>query len=347
MIKRKKILIIKPSSLGDVIHAMAFLDAVKAIYPESYISWVISKNLKAILEGHHLIDELVIFDKDRWQRTENLAHTVKEVPQFIKELKKLYFDMVIDLQGLLRSGLITYFARSPVKIGLDNAREGSRYFYHKKIKTDGRVHAVDRYLAAARYLAEQENISEHIINRPVQFPLPVDSEAAQRIKQIVPEQKKYVLAAPSARWDTKTWPPSFFGAVMSQIPLECVIVGSASDKETAQEVVNSTHRNVINLTGMTNLKELVALIKRAKVLVCNDSGPMHIAAALGTPVAAFFGATSPEKTGPYGWNKPDSSCHVFQADIECSPCFKRTCSHKNCTLKIDAEKVIEVVKKYL
>jgi heptosyltransferase-1 len=347
MTEPKKILVIKPSSLGDVIHAMPFLDNLKMIYPDSHISWIISKNLKGIIEGHNLIDEIIIFDKDRWQDIDNIVDTVREVPYFVKKLKKQYFDIVIDLQGLLRTGIITHFARSPVKIGFDDAREGSRYFYDKRIKTDGMTHAVDRYLEAARYLAEKVSVSECLKNRPVRFPLPVDSEAAKRVKNMVSESNGYVLIAPSARWESKTWPPSFFGAIISQLPVDFVIAGSASDRNNAQEVIASSHKKVVDLTGKTNLKELVALISRAQVLVCNDSGPMHIASALGTPVVALFGATAPEKTGPYGWDIPDSRCHVFKADISCSPCFKKTCSHKNCTLALVPDKIIEMVKKYL
>jgi heptosyltransferase-1 len=230
--------------LGDVIHSMPFLDVLKVIYPESRISWVISKNLKAILEGHQLIDELILFDKDRWQDMGNFWHTLAEVPQFIRQLKRQYFDMVIDLQGLLRSGLITHFARSAVKIGLDSAREGSRYFYHKRIKTDDKAHAVDRYLSVVFHLAEQLYMSDSVVSRPVQFPLPVDSDAALKVEKILPGQKKYLLVAPSTRWDTKTWPSAFFATVISHLNVETIIIGSAADKEIADKVGALSQRHV-------------------------------------------------------------------------------------------------------
>jgi len=331
-----KILVIKPSSLGDVIHSMAFLKALKNLYPNSTVSWVISRNLSGLLDGHPLIDELIMFDKDKWQKLKNLPQSVQEILPFTRLIRKEFYDIVIDLQGLLRSGFITFCARGSVKAGFDTAREGSRYFYTHRVHTDGIGHAVDRYLEVVSYLARHiEGQGETAFKQPLLFPLPVDKEAA------------YAVIAFSARWLTKIWPPEHFAEVIARLPIEPVLIGGASDKPLAEIILNNSRRRGIDYTGKTSLKELVALIAGAQVVISNDTGPVHIAAALQVPLVAIYGPTSAEKTGPYGWNFPHSQCTVLRASLECSPCFKRKCSDILCLKSISPQSVLEAVKVYL
>ena len=118
------ILIIKPSSLGDVIHALPFLGAVKDTFPDASIDWVISKNLQGLLEGHPMINELIPFNKDAWKNLRHLSDTLSEAKALRKKLQSRHYDWVVDLQGLLRSGILSYFAPGARKIGFDDAREG-------------------------------------------------------------------------------------------------------------------------------------------------------------------------------------------------------------------------------
>ena len=342
-----KILVIKPSSLGDVIHSMAFLKVLKDLYPGASVSWVISKNLKGLLEGHPLIDELIIFDKDRWQKIKNLYKTAHEIAPFIRQLRSKPYDIVIDLQGLLRSGLITFFARSPVKIGFYAAREGSRYFYNHRVRTDRIIHAVDRYIEVVRYLARYRETKDNIeLHSLLPFPLPVDKKAALAIKQDLPNP--YAAIAFSARWNTKIWPSEYFASTIAELPIESVLIGGKPDKPLANEIMAYSKNQGIDYTGRTGLKELIAIIAGAKVVISNDSGPVHIAAALGTPLVAIYGPTAPEKTGPYGWDYPQSQCTVLRASVGCSPCFKRKCpTELECMKSIFPQAVLEAVKEYL
>jgi heptosyltransferase-1 len=127
-----KILVIKPSSLGDVIHALPFLDAVKEHFPDSEIDWVISKNLRGILEGHPMIHELLTLNKDEWKSIRNIPRTASEISALNRRLKSKHYDIVVDLQGLLRSGLIAFSTPTTLKVGFKDAREGSSFFYDKK-----------------------------------------------------------------------------------------------------------------------------------------------------------------------------------------------------------------------
>ena len=299
---------------------------------------MISKNLKEVLEGNPLINRLIVIDKDSWKKIGHALKTVSDIKKLIKTLRDDEYDMVVDLQGLLRSGVITYFARSPVKAGFDNAREGSRVFYNKKISAASAVHAVDRYLEAAKAIgAEIEK---------VEFPISVDSDAKENIKKVLGNITQYAVVVPSARWQTKRWPPEKFGSLISRLSVPGVVTGSSADTQIAERVISSSGGNGINLCGRTGLKELTALIAGARVVVSNDSGPMHIAAALRVPVVTLFGPTDPERTGPYGWHS-NKDLKVIKAPAQCSPCFKRKCREDPCMNQISVEEVYETMKEYI
>jgi lipopolysaccharide heptosyltransferase I len=334
-----KILVIKPSSLGDVIHALPFLKAVKDSFPDSQIDWVISKNVKGILEGNPLIHELITLNKDSWKSIRNIPQTVSELSTLNRRLKSKQYDIVVDLQGLLRSGLIAYSAPSALKVGFADAREGSSYFYDRKVSVRGRIHAVDKCIAAADAIGAK--------TEKARFPLHVDPESKKKIRKLLGNIKAYIVIVPSARWVTKRWPAEHFAELISRIPLPCVISGSRSDREISQNIISSLHdKKAIDLCGRTDLKELTALIAGAKAVVTNDSGPMHIAAAFEKPTIALFGPTDPVKTGPYGW-QTNNNLKVISAQLPCSPCRrKKVCREFICMSRISVDDVFEQLKEY-
>jgi len=356
-----KILVIKPSSLGDVIHALPFLKVVKDSLPDAKIDWVISKNLKGLIEDSPLINEVIIFDKDSWKNIRNLKGTINEISLFKKTLKKKRYDMVVDLQGLLRSGIITHYTPSVTKIGFADAREGSRLFYNRKISVNGTVHAVDKCLEIAKAIGAKIN--------KVEFPLKIDEISKDKIKKLIGDVSEYIVVVPSARWATKRWPAEYFAQLITKLTIPCVITGGKGDREIAKEIIERTgtantssllrkgvlpyaptdsklKTQILNVAGKTNLKELVALIAGAKAVVSNDSGPMHIAAALDKPVVALFGPTDPLKTGPYGWQK-NKNLKVLTSGVSCSPCFRKKCKKFTCMHMINVEKVFNALKEYL
>jgi heptosyltransferase-1 len=333
-----KILIIKPSSLGDVIHSLPFLKALRERFQDAYIEWVISKNLKELLEGNPLINELIVFDKDSWKRIGNLPETLKETMGLIKRLRSKRYDMVIDLQGLLRSGLIAFFSPSPLRIGFKHAREGSSLFYNRRISVNGSLHAVDKYLEIARSLGARTDM--------VEFPLFLKDADRERIKTKIGNLSEYMVIVPSARWQSKRWPSENFGRLIERLPVSCIIIGSHSDIPTVQQVINSSNGKGINLCGRTSLGEVAALIADAKIVISNDSGPIHLAVALKRPVVALFGPTDPSKTGPYGWGR-NKNLKVIKTDVPCSPCFKKKCKNPLCMRGISVERVLEEVREFL
>lgn len=328
----RKILIIKPSSLGDVVHSLPFLNAIRTRFPKAEIHWVIAKGLEGLLEGHPMVNKLWIINKDAWKKIKNVKGTINELKGLFMELKKEKFDLAVDLQGLLRSGILTAATGTPVRVGFKEAREGSKLFYTHKVKGGRDIHAVDRYLKIADFLGC--DITD------IRFPFPLHFKSSIITNYSLPED--YAVIVPGARWKTKVWPSKKFGKLSSKLPIMTVIVGSKTDINIANEIVALSKGNAISLADKTALKELIEVIRNARFMVSNDSGPMHIAAALGIPVFAIFGPTDPLRTGPYGEGHT-----VIREDIPCAPCFKRTCSDIKCMNNLSAEKVYEIIKRRL
>lgn len=329
------ILIIKPSSLGDIIHALPFLKAVKDRYPDARVDWVISRNLKGLIEGHPLINELIIIDKDSWKRLRHLPGTISEIFSLATSLRKRRYDIIADLQGLLRSGIISLITPGDTKIGFEDAREGSHLCYNKRVPANGFSHAVDRNLQIARAVGAKVSTAE--------FPISVDNQAEKRAEGLVASAQNYILIVPSARWASKRWPARNFASLVKRLPIGSVITGSEKDREIASEIAAAAPEMTINLCGDTDLKQLVALISGARAVVSSDSGPMHIAAALGVPVVALFGPTDEDRTGPYGWQEK-GNLSVVSMPVTCRPCFKKRCRDPVCISGITVDMVLRELK---
>jgi lipopolysaccharide heptosyltransferase I len=325
----KKILVIKPSSLGDIVHSLPFLNAVKDTFPSAEIHWVVAKGLEGLLENHPMVKRPWIINKDQWKNLKGIKETVIEFKGLFKKLGDESYDIVIDLQGLLRSGILTYITRSPVRVGFKEAREGSSLFYTHKVRGGMEIHAVDRYLKIASAVGcEVED---------VKFPMPLIKES-ENVKKLKEDIGDYAVLVPGARWKTKRWLPANFGKLASMLDIKTVIVGSSSDTEIAKGIEFCSGGKVLSMAGKSDIKELISIIRGARYVITNDSGPMHIAAAFGIPVVAIFGPTNPVRTGPYGKNNI-----IVKSDISCAPCYKKNCKSVKCMDDVSVEEVYEAV----
>ena len=322
----KKILIVKPSSLGDVVHSLPFLNSIKTCFPKAEIHWIIAKGLEGLLECHPMVDKLIIINKDMWKKLSRSTATIKEVRNLLKDIRNERYDLVVDLQGLLRSGVITMATRAPVRIGFSEAREGSRLFYNFRVKGGREIHAVERYMKIAGALGCDE--------KNILFPFSLCNSEVNNVEGIRIETEAYAVIVPGARWNTKIWSAENFGRIASLLPIRSIVIGSRGDALIAEKVVQASGGKAISLAGRTSLKELIEVMRHAKFVVSNDSGPMHIAAGFHVPVVAIFGPTSPVRTGPYG-----TSNRVVESDAECAPCFRKKCKDMRCMRGISAEMV--------
>ena len=235
----KKILIVKPSSLGDVVHSLPFLNSIKACFPKAEIHWVIAKGLEGLLECHPMVDRLIIINKDMWKKLSRTADTLKEVKQLLKDIRNEQYDLAVDLQGLFRSGIITMATRAPVRIGFSEAREGSSLFYNLKVKGGKDVHAVERYMKIAGALGCDE--------KNILFPFSLCNSEMKNIEALRSGIKDYAVIVPGARWDTKIWAAANFGRIASLLPMKSIVIGSKSDMEIAEKVVQSSGGKAISL----------------------------------------------------------------------------------------------------
>jgi heptosyltransferase I len=324
----KKILIIKPSALGDIVHSLPFLNALKQQFPHVKIDWVVAHGLRTFLEGHPMINHLWTIRKEEWKKLDYLKQTLKEVNDLRKGLKKVQYDVSIDLSGLFRSGIISYFSNAKIKLGFKESDEGSPMFYTHKVHGSMKIHAIDRYLKIAKFMGCDTS--------RIEYPFaPYDPHPS--ILKELPE--KYIILSPSAGKVANRWHSQRFGELSSRLPYPTIVIASRDEADIADEMVANSKGSAISIAGSTSLKELVAVIKKAVFFVCNDTGPMHIAAALDVPVFAVFGPANPVRTGPYG------DIHtVIQRDMGCIPCYaKKPCSHFKCMEELTVDQVYDTI----
>ncbi len=325
----KKILIIKPSSLGDVVHSLPFLNAINETFPYARIHWVIAKGLEGLFENHPMVNKLWIINKDRWKDVKKLKETISEIRQLFRSFKSESYDLAIDLQGLFRSGILAYASKAPFRVGFKEAREGSVLFYTHKIEVEREIHAVDRYLKIASAIGCEFT--------DVKFPMPF-AKGSEKVKRLKEEIKDYAVIVPGARWKTKRWSHLNFGRLASMLDIKTLIVGSSGDAGLAESIEVNSKGKALSLAGKTDINELISIIRGARFVITNDSGPMHIAAALNIPVVAIFGPTNPVRTGPYGKNHV-----VIKSDIKCAPCYKKSCDDVKCMESISVEMVFNKI----
>ena len=326
-----KILIIKPSSFGDVIHGLPVLHALSARFPEAEIHWVVAKGFDGILQEHPLIHKLWIIDKDSWKKPGNLPRTFSEIRNLSRGLRAEKFDLVIDLQGLFRSAMIGILSGAQERVGFESAREGAKYSYRYRVKTELETHAVEKNLRIAEFVGCERA-------DPV-FALPPLGEVPEIVKNL----GRYAVIAPSAGTLVKRWPAQYFGYLASRLPVASVIVGGPADEALGIEVASLSNSRAVCLAGKTSLRDLAAIIGGSEFFVSPDSGPMHLAAALNVPVFAIFGPTNPLRTGPYG------RIHtVIRLELPCSPCFTRKpCPDWRCIREVTPEMVLKAIEEKL
>ncbi|HZK80110.1 MAG TPA: lipopolysaccharide heptosyltransferase II [Humisphaera sp.] len=333
----QRILIIKPSAIGDIVHSLPVLNLIRLKWPAARISWLVSSECAGLLDGHPQIDEVIRFDRRFFGEGWRNPLAALGLFGFVRSLKGREFDLVIDLQGLFRSGWLAARTRAPFRVGPREAREMGWIFYtHRVVTGFPQGHAVEQYLAIAEDLG--------LGRTPVEFKFPTNADDRRFIANLIPEGTKYAVFLPGTNWETKRWPPDKFAACVQPLRerygLECIVAGAAGDSPLAAQITGAR-----DLTGKTNLRQLVALLERAELVIANDTGPMHIASALGRPLVSIYGPTHPGRTGPYG-----RMGTVVHLDIECRPCYGRKCANVSpfaCMRKLEASEILAMVAEQL
>jgi len=334
----QRICIIKPSSLGDVVHCLPILPALRVLFPSSQITWVVNAASRSLLDSHPEVDRVFAYERGgSGISSRGATATAWLCARLLKEK----YDLTIDLQGLLRSGLMTAATRARVRVGLADAREGARWFYTHRVPASRlQLHAVDRVLRVVAALGlEGVEPSFHI------SPGDQDRLWAREILASVPRPR--LILNLGARWLTKRWPSEHFAEVARRAAAEfgagLVCVGSRVDLPLAAALgVALGPLPLLDLSGQTTLLRLAALAQESDLFVSNDTGPLHLAAAAGAAVVGIYTCTNPRLTGPYGPNAT-----TVQSCVWCAPSFRRTCNRLECFAELNPDRVWPVVRNRL
>lgn len=326
----QRILLIKPSSLGDVTHAIPILLLLRKRFPAAHIAWLVAPYCAGLIRGLPQLDEVILFDRKRFGAAWRNVAIAKALVAFHRDLRAGRFDLVLDLQGLLRSAWLTRATGAPVRVGFDRAREGAPLFYTHRVRVGTpEQHAIDRYLTLAE--------SVGCARGPVEFAFPDSDEHRAHVDRLLPPNERIAVLMPGTNWLTKRWPAEHFAALVAPLKdrgLTPVIAGGPDAVALAPDIPGA-----LNLAGQTDLPQLVALLRRADLVIANDSGPMHIAAALGRPLVTMFGPTNHVRTGPYRRH-----ASVVRLDIACAPCYSKKCSHISCLRHLAPADVMAVAE---
>jgi lipopolysaccharide heptosyltransferase I len=333
----RRILLIKPSSLGDIVHTLPIVAALKDRWPAAHLTWVVKRQWADLVERAAGVDRV-------WP----VEVAVESWLGQVRALRAERFDLAVDLQGLFRSGALAWLSGASLRIGLADGREGSPWFYtHRVPVPTGEMHAVDRYLLVAAALGARPQGTPQFRFKMLDEDMTVVREVVGRKGSSV--DNPWVAMNVSARWPTKRWPLSSFAVVLDRLHKEglgpVVVIGSPDEQHHANQLRALTKSPFIDLTGVVPLGCLPALLSKAALVITNDSGPMHIAAAVGTPVVALFGPTSAARTGPYG-----EGHRALARRVPCSPCFSRVCRHSpemECLHLIQPNDVVEAARHLL
>lgn len=336
------ILIVKLSAVGDVIHTLPSLAALRKLYPHAHITWVIEEAAADIIRDHPDLNRVIVSRRKAWIKELRAGHwkaPLREIRAFLHDLRDREYDLVVDFHGLFKSAVLVCLAHGRRKLGYDSYQELSGFFYNEKIPEDMAKHAVERYLDFPKHLGA--------VSLTPEFRIAIGKENREKVAALLATnqiKEPFIAINPVAYWDSKLWPETCFAVLCDLIgdKYGIPIVLTGQSNPSLAKIQALSRYNVVNLEGRTTLKDLAELYRCAALLVTTDSGPMHLAAAMGTPVVALFGPTDPKRTGPYGIGH-----QVIREALSCSPCFRKQCPEMLCMTHITVDAVFTAVKEVL
>ena len=321
-----KILVIKLSSIGDIFHALPAMHSLKTCLGAD-VDWVVHREYVDVIRCFPDVRRVIPFYRDSF---------FSNFFSFLGDLRQDEYDYVVDLQGLLKSAMVARLARGQQRIGPSFHREGAGLFYSRIAgERDKARHAVDECMDVVKLLCGKGNETLKV-EFPVCFP-----------ERKLSEKRPRVAFLPVSRWETKNWPGKCYVEVIKRLKsvtgASVFLVGGPGDVDVCEQIIRDAGGG-INMAGKMSLIETGGLLKEMDLLIANDSGPMHMAVALGVPVLAIYGPTDPQRTGPYG-----SLNRIARTSLDCQPCFSRTCRREGipCLSGVTPEKVGEMALEML
>ncbi len=340
-----RILIVRLSAIGDVIRTLPAVHLIREELPEAYLGWVVESAPHSLIKGHPEIDKFFVFPKKQIQQAIKKAD-FKEARRLLKEfgaeLKAERFEIAIDLQNLFKSGIVAMLSGAKTRIGYGLGREGSKFFLTDHVTPPYKSHQMTQFVQW-----QMELVRRLGIDGDVRFVLPDYSPEEATINQFLHKHGitgNYFCLAPGTSWPNKSWTPAGMAGLADRLSTygRVLIIGSELDRKIADQVLELTKTEPLDTIGAFNLRELAVLLRKAMFYIGGDTGPMHLAVAVGTKVFAWFGPTSPSVHGPY-----QEGAVTFNLNLPCQPCNKRKCDSKRCLQELKLDTVWEAVKTFL
>ena len=350
----EKILITRLGAMGDIIHALPAVAALRRSFPAARIGWVVEQRWLDLLcapsglqseragtPERPLADYIHVSNTRAWRRTPLSDETWLEMRAFRREIRVPQYPVAVDLQGAARSALICRLSGARSRIGFRRPRERWALLFYTRMVEARAAHVVDQALELASAIGASVTAAE--------FPLPRDPEAEewcqQELKRLQLEPRSFAIISPGAGWGAKCWPPQRYGAAALALQGEglSVLVNYGPGEEAlAQAVVEASAGSARALA--CTIGQLIALTRRARLFIGGDSGPTHLAAALGIPLAAIYGPTNPARNGPYG---PPGSQQIVLRSPESTTSHARRHEPEIGLLQVEASEVIEAARTLL
>jgi len=352
MIKKpEKILIVRLSAIGDVVHVLPALRSLRSNFPDSKITWLVEDKASDILKGHPDIDEVITFPRRKWRRNilkiDKITNILSEIFSFYKKLRKNCYDIVIDFQGNLKSGVMTLMTGSENRIGFEKGycKEFNYLFTTHRIRPPHkRMHKIDKNLTLLRGLDIETSF-----HRPE---LPVSKADEKYISKFlstnVNNSLPIIVVQPcTSRFGSyKQWPVSNYALLADKIleSYEANVIFSWGHGEikVVKKIVGNMKRKALVACKTKSIKQLIELIRRADLFIGGDTGPLHIASILDIPTVGIYGPKDPVIYGPY-----HGKAVVVRKELWCSPCKRRTCPDPECMTSILPEDIFHAVNKLM
>lgn len=338
-----RIVIVKPSSLGDVIHTLPLLRTLRNEYPSAYIAWVLEGSFRELLDGNTDLDEVIVVHTKKWRRKIN-ATTFREIRKAIRRLRELRFDIAIDLQGLLKSGVITWITNAKVRLGFHKTdmRESINAIFLNKRADPAKPdrHAIERSLDLLKALG--------IEDFKIHFGLDVSPKGETMAENFLGNQSHagpLVAINPGFGFRTKAWGLEKYAVLgdMLMEKLNCaVLLTWGPGERNMVERIAETMKKTPWILPPTSIKQSFSFFRRCDLFIGSDTGPMHICTAFGVKTLVLMGPTAPLRNGPFGEGHT-----VIQKDLPCKNCYKRKCLTMECMKSILVDEVFEAASRII
>jgi lipopolysaccharide heptosyltransferase I len=331
----RRFLLLRLGSLGDVIHALPAAAALRDTFPDAHIDWAIESKWARLLEGNPDLSSVILVDRK----------TAGGVSRTVQRLRSEKYTCAVDFQGLYKSAFLAYFSRAPRRIGFRRtyAREGfASWLYTERLNPRG-AHKVEHNLTLAE--------AAGAVKRPARFPVVVSPEDEARVSAELAQRNisEFFVLNPGGGWLSKCWPAERYGElhakIYEQFGMRGVVSHGPGEESLAEEVVRAAGKSA-PVPIPLQLGPLMALLRRSRFIVSADTGPLHLAAALGAPVVGLFGPTDPARNGPYITNPAQKSVIVRNPSVS-ETTYQRGASYSSAMLSIAVDQVLEAVRQIL